>query len=67
MSERIPLERRDGRNLLVVVAVMSVVLAVLAQGPALARVVAGILGGLFSGVVFVVVTLALNVYKARSL
>ncbi|WP_066416632.1 hypothetical protein [Halorubrum aethiopicum] len=57
------LERRDGRNLLLVAAVVAVVMAATAEGPTWVRLVAGGIGGLISGVVFVISTLLINRYK----
>ncbi|GAA0507099.1 hypothetical protein SAMN04488066_101266 [Halorubrum aquaticum] len=57
------LERRDGRNMLLVAAVVTVVMAVTAEGPLGVRVVAGVLAGAISGIVFVVSTLLINRYK----
>jgi hypothetical protein len=57
------LERRDGRNLLVVAAIVTVVTAATADGTAGVRLVAGTIAGVFSGVVFVFSTLLINRYK----
>ncbi|WP_123624014.1 hypothetical protein [Halorubrum sp. CSM-61] len=57
------LERRDGRNLLVVAGIVALVVSVTAEGPIGARIVAAAIMGLVTGAVFVVVTLLINRYK----
>lgn len=57
------LERRDGRNLLVVAGIVTLVVAVTAEGPIVARVVAGAIVGVVAAIVFVVSTLLINRYK----
>ncbi|WP_280586622.1 hypothetical protein [Halorubrum sp. Boch-26] len=57
------LERRDGRNMLVVAAIVTLVVTVTAEGPVGARVVAGAIVGVVAAVVFVVSTLLINRYK----
>ncbi|WP_435073188.1 hypothetical protein [Halorubrum sp. HHNYT27] len=57
------LERRDGRNMLVVAAVVTLVVAVTAEGPVGARIVAGAIVGAVAAAVFVVSTLLINRYK----
>ncbi|OYR58778.1 hypothetical protein [Halorubrum halodurans] len=57
------LERRDGRNLLLVAAVVTLVIAATSEGPTWVRLVAGGIGGLVSSVVFVLSTLLINRYK----
>ncbi len=57
------LERRDGRNMLVVAAIVTLVVTVTAEGPVGARVVAGAVVGAVAAVVFVVSTLLINRYK----
>lgn len=49
--------------MLLVAAVVTVVMAVTAEGPLGVRVVAGVLAGAISGIVFVVSTLLINRYK----
>lgn len=57
------LERRDGRNLLVVAGIVALVVSVTAGGPVGARIVAAAIMGLVAGAVFVVSTLLINRYK----
>ncbi len=57
------LDRRDGRNLIVVMLIVTVVMAVLAEGSAGIRLLAGVLAGLISAGFFVVSTLLINRYK----
>ncbi len=57
------LERRDGRNMLVVALIVTVVMTVLAEGPLGVRIVAGTIAGLLSAAFFVVSTLIINRYK----
>ena len=54
--------RRDLRNLAVVVGVMSMMLTVVAEGTLAVRLVVGVIGGLFSGLVFLVVTAVIYVF-----
>lgn len=61
--ERLGLEGRDGRNMVVVAAIVTLVVAVTAEGPIGARVVAGAIVGGVAAVVFVVSTLVINRYK----
>lgn len=63
MLDQLGIERRDLRNLGVVVAVMTLILAVVADGPPAVRVVVGAVGGLFSGLVFLVVTVLIYAYS----
>lgn len=57
------LERRDGRNLLVVATLMTVIMAIFIEGPIGVRLTAGAIMGLVSGMAFVVATLIINRYK----
>lgn len=57
------LERRDGRNLIVMAAVVFVVMAVLADGSLGVRLLSGAIGSVIASVVFVVSTLLINRYK----
>ena len=57
------LERRDGRNLLLVAATVALVMTVTAEGPTGVRIVAGAVAGVISGVVFVIMTVLINRYK----
>lgn len=57
------LDRRDARNLLVVAAVMTVVMAFFIDAPVGVRLVAGAIMGLVSGVAFVVSTLVIKRFK----
>jgi len=63
MLDRVGLERRDGRNLLVAVGIMTLLFFVFLDGTAVERAAAAALGGLVSGVAFVAVTLVINAYK----
>ncbi|MFC5279450.1 hypothetical protein ACFPM1_11885 [Halorubrum rubrum] len=56
------LEKRDGRNMLVVAAVVTLVIAGTAEGALGVRVVAGTVAGVMSAVVFVISTLLINRY-----
>lgn len=60
MFERFGVEGHDRRNLVVVVVIMTLVLMVLAEGPILARFVVGVIGGVVSGIVFIVATAVLK-------
>jgi hypothetical protein len=57
------LERRDGRNMLVVAAVVTLAVTVTAEGPVGARIVAGAIVGAVAAGVFVASTLLINRYK----
>ena len=63
MLDRIGLDRRDRRNLLVVMGVVAVVTAVASAGALGVRVAVGLIAGLISGAVFVVSTVVINRYK----
>ncbi len=60
---RFGLERRDGRNLLVVAGIMTVVMAIVIDGPIGVRLVAGAIMGIVAGVAFVISTLVINRFK----
>ncbi len=60
---RFGLERRDGRNLLVVAAIMTAIMAIVIDGPIGVRLVAGAIMGAVSGVAFVIATLLINRFK----
>lgn len=62
-AETLGLERSDGRNMLAVAAAVTLVVAVTAEGPVGARVVAGAIAGAVAAVVFVASTLLINRYK----
>ena len=57
------LEKRDGRNMLLVAAVVAILIAGTAEGALGVRVVAGTIAGLVSAAVFVVFTVLINRYK----
>ncbi|EMA68783.1 hypothetical protein C461_04112 [Halorubrum aidingense JCM 13560] len=57
------LERRDGRNLLVVAVIVAVIIAATAEGPVGVRILAGGIAGIISAGVFVVSTVLINRYK----
>ncbi len=63
MSWRLGLEERDKRNLALATGVMTLLLFVYADGSLEERAIAAVVGGLFAALVFVVVTLVINVYK----
>ena len=60
MFDRLPIEERDRRNFVVISAIMALFIALALDEPAMARIVVGILMGAFSGLVYLVVTLALK-------
>jgi len=62
MLDRLGLRRRDIRNLAIVVVIMTLILTVVAEGPVGVRIVVGAIGGVFSGVVFLVVTILIKTY-----
>jgi len=62
MLDQLGIERRDLRNLAIVVVVMTLILTAVADGPLAVRVVVGAVGGLFSGLVFLVVTAVIYAY-----
>lgn len=62
MLDRLGIDERDLRNLKIVVAVMTLVLTLIAEGPLGVRAVVGVIGGLFSGLVFLVVTVLIYTY-----
>jgi hypothetical protein len=62
-AKTLGLERSDGRNMLAVAAVVTLVVAVTAEGPVGPRVVAGVIAGAVAAVVFVASTLLINRYK----
>jgi hypothetical protein len=61
--ERLGLEDSDARNMLVVAGIVTLVVAVTAEGPIGARVVAGAIVGGVAAVVFVVSTVLINRFK----
>ncbi|QKG91428.1 hypothetical protein DVK05_04200 [Halorubrum sp. Atlit-8R] len=63
MLDRIGLDRRDRRNLLVVMGAVAVVMAVVSEGTPAVRLAVGAIAGVISGVVFVVSTVVINRYK----
>lgn len=63
MTDRLGLERRDARNLLVVAAVVTLLMAGLADGPLAVRITVGLVAAVISAVAFVVSTLVINRYK----
>jgi len=62
-AETLGLERRDGRNMLAVAVIVTLVVAATAEGPVGARVVAGAIVGAVAAAVFVASTLLINRYK----
>jgi hypothetical protein len=57
------LEKSDGRNMLAVAGIVTLVVAVTAEGPVGARVVAGAIVGAVAALVFVASTALINRYK----
>ncbi|MFC7186944.1 hypothetical protein [Halorubrum yunnanense] len=57
------LEKRDGRNMLVVAGIVTTAVSVTAEGPVGARVVAGAVVGIVAAAVFVASTVLINRYK----
>ncbi|QSG06973.1 hypothetical protein [Halapricum desulfuricans] len=60
MIDGLPIEERDRRNVLVVAAIMTVFIAIALDEPPVARFVAAAIMGVFSGIVYLVVTLLLK-------
>lgn len=60
MLDRLPIEERDQRNFLVVAAIMAVFIALALDEPVMVRIVVGMIMGVFSGLVYLVVTLVLK-------
>ncbi|WP_245809962.1 hypothetical protein [Halorubrum vacuolatum] len=63
MMARFGFERRDGRNLLVVAAIMTAVMTIVIDAPIVARLIAGMIMGLVSALVFVITTVLIRRYK----
>jgi drug/metabolite transporter (DMT)-like permease len=63
MLDRLGLEPRDRRNLLIVMAVVGVVMAIVSEGTPVVRLIVGSIAGLISGLVFVISTVLINRYK----
>lgn len=57
------LERRDGRNMLIVVAAVAMFVVLVGDGALGVRIAAGLIAGGVSAAVFVVSTLLINRYK----
>lgn len=62
MLDRLGLERRDGRNLAIVVAIVMLVIFVLVGGPLFVRSVVALIGGAVSGLTFLLVTILIKRY-----
>ena len=60
MIDGFPIEERDQRNFLVVAAIMTVFIALALDEPAMVRAVVGLIMGVFSALVYLVVTLVLK-------
>ncbi|MFW6018155.1 MAG: hypothetical protein ACOCPX_04985 [Halapricum sp.] len=60
MLDRLPIEERDQRNFLVVSAIMAVFIALALDDPVMVRIVVGMIMGVFSGLVYLSVTLVLK-------
>lgn len=64
MLDRLGLERRDVRKLLVVVGIVAIVVALTLTGETVfVRAVTGLFAGIISAFSFLVVTVIINVYK----
>lgn len=63
VGESVGIERRDVRNLAFTVGIMSLVLFAYVQGPLIDRMFTAVVGGVISGIVFLVVTLVINQIK----
>lgn len=63
MFERFGIERDDLRNLLVVVAIMTVVMLFQTDGPIVVRSITALIAGTISGLSFLVVTAVINAVK----
>ncbi|GAB7091047.1 hypothetical protein JCM18237_13180 [Halorubrum luteum] len=57
------LERRDGRNLIVMAAIVFVIMALFADGSLGVRLLSGAIGSVIASVVFVISTILINRYK----
>lgn len=57
------LDRRDGRNMLIVAVIMTALVAITADGSLVVRIVAGTIMGGITAVVFVISTLLINRFK----
>lgn len=60
MFERYGITDRDWRNMAVVAIAIAILMAVLAEGDVVVRMLAGVLGGLISSAVFVVTTIIIK-------
>lgn len=60
MLERFGITDRDRRNLLVVSVAIAILMAIIADGAVAVRLIAGVVGGLISAVVFVVTTVLIK-------
>jgi hypothetical protein len=60
MLERLGLEQRDIRNMLIVLTVMTLIMVFLIEAPILPRIIAAFIMALFSGVSFLVVTVLIK-------
>lgn len=63
MSQRLGIEKQDVRNMAIVVAFVSFIMFLLLDGAILPRVIASLVLGGISAVVFTVVTVLINVVK----
>lgn len=63
MFARLGIEKRDIRNLALVMVSMTLVLFALGEGTVGVRLVVGVVGSIVSGIVFLAVTVVLNAYK----
>lgn len=62
MLDRLGLTDRDRRNLKITIGIMTLIMFGIADGSIGTRIVTGIVGGLVSGGVFVVITALINAY-----
>ncbi|TYL39043.1 hypothetical protein CV102_07040 [Natronococcus pandeyae] len=60
MFSQVEFAKRDGRNLLIVLAIMIPILFLVADGALGARVVAAVVGGVLTMITFLVVTVTIN-------
>lgn len=63
LLDRLGLERRDGRNLLLTAGIMTVLLFSYVDGPLQSRLLAAVIGGFVAATVFTVVTILINKNK----
>lgn len=62
MGNRLELERQDGRNLVVVTVIMTLIMIVMINEPLFVRVVSATIAGIITAISFLVVTVAIRVF-----